>query len=100
MCKYCDYNSDDCCIFVDPLDNQYYLDIETYTWDEYDDCYIHQKEYINYCPYCGRKLSETDKVINGMTDEDIAIVNEFCELSEVHGDELREILIKGYLRSQ
>lgn len=57
-CKYCDYDSDECCVFVDSLDKQYYLDIETSEWDQYDDGYVHCKEYINYCPYCGRKLGE------------------------------------------
>lgn len=37
-------------LYIDPLDNQYYLDIETSEWDEYDDG-------INYCPWCGRKLN-------------------------------------------
>lgn len=58
MCKYCDGNSDKCRIRSSPLDNEYYLDIETSEWDEYDDDYVHQREYINYCPFCGRKLSE------------------------------------------
>lgn len=57
-CKYCDGDSYECCIFVDPLDNQYYLDIETSEWNAYYDSYIHHREYINYCPYCGRKLGE------------------------------------------
>lgn len=56
MCRYCDYNSDDCVIFDEPLTNEYYLDIETYEWDDYDDGYVYMKEYISYCPYCGRKL--------------------------------------------
>lgn len=58
MCRYCDYNSEDNRIFVDPLDGEYYLDIETSEWDEYDDSYVHQREYIDYCPWCGRKLGE------------------------------------------
>lgn len=58
MCRYCDYNSEDNRIFVDPLDGEYYLDIETSEWDEYDDGYVHQREYIDYCPWCGRKLGE------------------------------------------
>lgn len=60
MCKYCDINSDDCCIFVDPLPNDYYLDIETSEWDQYDDSFVHQREYINFCPYCGRELKISD----------------------------------------
>lgn len=37
MCRYCNYESDDNQIFIDPLINEYYLDIETMTWDSYDD---------------------------------------------------------------
>ncbi len=58
MCRYCDYNSEANRIFIDPLDGEYYLDIETSEWDEYDDDYVHQREYIDYCPWCGRKLEE------------------------------------------
>ena len=57
MCNYCDENSYECCIYIDPLSNDYYLDIETLEWDYDDDEFVHQKEYINYCPYCGRKLN-------------------------------------------
>ena len=51
MCRYCDYNSEANRIFVDPLDGEYYLDIETYG-------FVHKREYIDYCPWCGRKLGE------------------------------------------
>lgn len=59
-CEYCDIDSDSCCIYINPLDNQYYLDIETNQWDEYDDGFVHYREYIDYCPYCGRKLKVGD----------------------------------------
>lgn len=58
MCIYCDYTSNDCEIFIDPLDGEYYLDHETGEWDTYYDGYIHDRIYINYCPWCGRKLKE------------------------------------------
>ena len=58
MCKYCDYDSGECCIFKNSLTNEWYIDIETSEWDEYGDDWIHQKEYISYCPYCGRKLRQ------------------------------------------
>ena len=57
MCNYCEKNSPECCIYFDPFYNEYYLDIETSEWDEYDDGFVHQTEYINYCPWCGRKLN-------------------------------------------
>ena len=58
MCNYCEKNSPECCIYIDPLSNDYYLDIETSEWDEYDDEFVHEEEYINYCPGCGRKLAD------------------------------------------
>lgn len=58
MCNYCEENSPECCIYIDPLSNDYYLDIETSEWDYYDDGFVHQREYINYCPWCGRKLAD------------------------------------------
>lgn len=62
MCKYCDQHSNDCCIYFDPLTKEWYEDIETLEWDDYDDGYVHQRNYINYCPYCGRKLAENKQL--------------------------------------
>lgn len=62
MCRYCNSNSDECEVWIDPLDNTWYLDVITWEWDEYNDGYVHQKIYINYCPYCGRSLkNETEE---------------------------------------
>lgn len=94
MCKFCNNNSDYCCIFIDPLDNQYYLDVETSTWDEYNDGFIHQREYINYCPYCGKKLNDTNQ--SDVLNRDIEIINMFCKQSDVHGEDLKKILRYGY----
>ena len=58
MCNRCDYDSPDNQIYIDSLTNEYYLDIETTKWDEYDDGSVHQREYISYCPLCGIKLGE------------------------------------------
>lgn len=58
MCSYCDPNSPNNRIYLDSVMNEYYLDIETYEWDEYDDGFVHQREYINNCPWCGRFLRE------------------------------------------
>ena len=62
MCKYCDYNSPDNRIYIDSLTNKYYLDIEISELDEYDDGFVYQREYISYCPWCGRKLEEKKAV--------------------------------------
>lgn len=58
MCKYCDYDSGDNCIYIDPLDRQWYMEIQTSEWSYYDDNFVHQRVYIDYCPWCGRKLKE------------------------------------------
>ena len=58
MCAYCDPNSDVCCIFQDDLTRDWYLNIQTCEWDTYEEDFVHQREYISYCPYCGRKLVE------------------------------------------
>lgn len=60
MCNKCNYNSADNRIYIDCLTNEYYLDIETSQWDDYNDDFIHQREYIAYCPWCGRKLNSTN----------------------------------------
>ena len=62
MCKYCDYNSFVNRIYIDSLTNEYYLDIEISELDEYDDGFVYQREYISYCPWCGRKLEEKKMV--------------------------------------
>lgn len=56
MCKYCNSTSNECEIFFEPLTHEYFLDIQTSEWDAYDDDWVHQKEYISYCPWCGRDL--------------------------------------------
>ena len=54
MCNYCDEDSYECEVFRG--DNGYYLDVETFEWDDYYDENVHIRLDINYCPYCGRKL--------------------------------------------
>lgn len=56
MCKYCDSASNECEIFFEPLTQEYFLDIQTSEWDTYNDDWVYQKEYISYCPWCGRDL--------------------------------------------
>ena len=56
MCKYCDSAFNECEIFFEPLTKEYFLDIQTSEWDAYNDDWVHQKEYISYCPWCGRDL--------------------------------------------
>ena len=49
MCRCCDYNSSDCAIFQNPLTGE---------WDIYEDEFVHDKIYINYCPFCGERLKK------------------------------------------
>ena len=56
MCKYCDSASNEYEIFFEPLTQEYFLDIQTSEWDTYNDDWVYKKEYISYCPWCGRDL--------------------------------------------
>ena len=56
MCKYCDSESSANVIWLDSLTGDYYLELFTGNWDAYDDDFERIKEFINYCPYCGREL--------------------------------------------
>lgn len=56
MCKYCNSDSNNCCVHYDESAKRSYISIETSQWDEYNDEFFWFREYVNYCPYCGRKL--------------------------------------------
>jgi len=56
MCIYCDCESEDNMIYQDNLTGEWYLELQTGEWDSYDDDWIYLREYISYCPYCGREL--------------------------------------------
>lgn len=56
MCKYCDPASNECEVCFEPLTHEYFLDIQTSEWDAHNDDWVYQKEYISYCPWCGRDL--------------------------------------------
>ena len=58
MCRRCDYNSSDCAIFQNPLTGEWYLDHQTGEWDIYEDEFVRDKIYINYCPFCGERLKK------------------------------------------
>lgn len=55
MCKDCCPNSFDNVIHYDENNIPYYLH-ETMEWDDYNDGFVYDKIYINYCPWCGRAL--------------------------------------------
>ncbi len=56
-CEYCDSKSDKCKVFKNLISQEYYLDIETFQWEDEIDDYMHVTETVLYCPYCGRKLN-------------------------------------------
>lgn len=58
MCERCNPDSYGNRIYLDDKTNKWYLDIETSDWDDYNDYFFHQREYIDFCPWCGRKLGE------------------------------------------
>lgn len=65
MCDYCNYDSSNNRIYIDSLTNDYYMEVETSEWDQYDDGYVRQRIYIDYCPWCcGRKLSNKKRRTN------------------------------------
>lgn len=58
-CPYCSEDKDtngwdD--IYQDSLTGDWYIHHRTCEWDKYDDDYVYDKIYINYCPWCGKKL--------------------------------------------
>lgn len=57
MCKNCEYNSDECCIFQDGLTGDFYYYHRTSQWDSYDDDWVYDRIYLNFCPWCGRELT-------------------------------------------
>ena len=101
MCNRCDYDSPDNRIYVDPLTNEYYLDIETSEWDEYDDGFVHQREYIEYCPWCGRKLGgkmvQKQKRVQLFENEDVVLEQRgnryYLSLYDKEGKFQREVTI-------
>lgn len=60
MCEYCDgkHEYSYCTIYKEPLTGDYYLSIRTSEWDNVDDDFVYEQLFIDYCPWCGRKLSE------------------------------------------
>lgn len=65
MCKYCEGDSSDREIFIEPMSGDWYL---RYKIDEdFDD-----KIFVSFCPYCGRKLTNEEEV--NMTAADILSV--------------------------
>lgn len=45
-------------MFINPLTKEWYMSYETGEWDVLDGGYVHEKIYINYCPWCGRELAK------------------------------------------
>lgn len=57
MCENCDPNSYYNEIYYDDIDG-WYIEICTTNWNEYYDDFDKERLYINYCPYCGRRLND------------------------------------------
>lgn len=71
MCKYCDPDSNERRVFNVCFSDTYYLSTETFERDYKNGGYIKIKTYINYCPWCGRKL-------NMKADESEKQIMEIC----------------------
>lgn len=49
---------EDCPCYYEPLTDEWYISIQTSEWDEYDDDFVYERFYIEYCPYCGKHLGK------------------------------------------
>ena len=56
MCRHCDGESPENNIWKDVVSGDWYIEFPVDTDDEEDWLVTYLEEYINYCPYCGRKL--------------------------------------------
>lgn len=56
MCKHCDGESPENNIWKDVVSGDWYIEFPVDTDNEEDWLVTYLEEYINYCPYCGRKL--------------------------------------------
>lgn len=59
-CEYCTPDESSCCIFIDPLTKDYFYHHTTGIWDDHADEFYYEQIYINYCPWCGRKLDTSE----------------------------------------
>ena len=104
MCKYCDPHSDDCCIWYEPLTKEWYEDIQTGEWDEREDEYVHQKNYIKYCPYCGRKVDreKIPSLIGGTYHmyPVLKVLDDEIEKYEKQDDEASKIVYQCLIRGR
>lgn len=57
MCEKCNPKTSE--YIYNTEENQYYLRVENYNWDEYYDRYDYTNIAIDYCPWCGEKLVES-----------------------------------------
>lgn len=114
MCKYCDPDSNERRVFNVCFSHTYYLITETFERDYKNGGYIKIKTYINYCPWCGRKLNmeceESEKqIMEKMEDEesekqiveirrevsdsrsfDTNMDYDYCDECEAYGDDYTE----------
>lgn len=121
MCKYCDKDSKNRRIFFDKDEREFY--IRSYYWDDIKEDWTHDKLYLyeGFCPFCGENLIHYCGVINKtiaeilaqewetwikekdsyghhcITEEEIKIIEAFCDNTGIHGEELKEILLEGLL---
>ena len=101
MCKYCDPDSNERRVFNVCFSDTYYLSTETFERDYKNGGYIKIKTYINYCPWCGRKLNmkadESEKQIMEICRKasdsrsfDTNIDYDYCDECEAYGNDYTE----------
>ena len=63
MCNYCEENSPECCIFIDPLSNDYYLPLAFRVSDDMTNLELDSK----------KPLENQHKIVSSAMGEDIEI---------------------------
>lgn len=63
MCDYCDNKSIYKQVYTDSV-GRHYRYVAREQWDKFSDEYVYIKDYIDKCPWCGRKLSNESFEVN------------------------------------
>ena len=95
MCSYCyeghvDFDPRNGIVYDDEFE-VYNQNIETSSWDEYDDdFYIETLRVVNYCPMCGRKLEQDESQLSNVTQKMIEVKGN--EMLVIVMEELSELI--------
>ena len=51
---------ENCPCLYEPMTDTWYIRVQTFEWDSYNDDFIYVNLVIDYCPYCGKYLKELE----------------------------------------